>query len=708
MAGPRPSRRCGASAALAAACALLLCLGLAPPASAALTLPWGAILEDLPGWNAVQGGPDWPSNVSISLVDAEVQVEGPPGSRSPLLLATVKLFRNGGTGETSSAGPTIRVKPGEAFQVVYRNALMPAKGTHEELEGEQAFGKLRLPQTTNLHLHGLFSDPGVRGQPSHHDAEHGVKYAGGDNVFLRLESGQQETYTYQVPHDHMPGLFWFRPHFMGSSALGTATAKSALIVEGNEAELLAPPGCKQVLDVLRTAQGPDNYPSISEESIPANPTCCDNNTAGKPFLSDGEALLTLNGGHAPVITMRSGEWQRWQLLYAAYMRYLDLTLGPPSASDSQPPAAAKCELALLGKDGVWLMQMPRSVPHILLATAGRADMLVRCTGPPGAEAVLSSGAGPLSKPPHLCTTPSCTVLDQPVVATMRIESGEGQPAARQDLQFESCSPLRGGYAADLRDDALAAAGATNKVVHNIVTFTPVNASVPSEDCLVNGKIFSIPDPDPLAAPLGSVVEWSFAFAGLHPHHLHTQPVQLVALPILAPGMEASAGGMAGGAGMPGAGAGAGAGMAGGGGGGGPGGRRGLRQGMMPGGSTAMMPGGAGAGMMPGGGPGPAKMAGMHSASPENLAAWAALTPWFQVGDWHDTVLLPAASALGGGGALIRFQPGPWSGYSVIHCHFLVHEDSGCMKMVKWQCPGHSGNEQPEICTSYTAPVAGSY
>lgn len=36
---------------------------------------------------------------------------------------------------------------------------------------------------------------------------------------------------------------------------------------------------------------------------------------------------------------------------------------------------------------------------------------------------------------------------------------------------------------------------------------------------------------------------------------------------------------------------------------------------------------------------------------------------------HDTLMLPVASPLGGAAA-VRFQPGPFSGYSVIHCHFL--------------------------------------
>ena len=60
-------------AALAVAVALLLTLlslGSAQP----LVLPYGVHLEELPGFASVQGGAGWPKNISITLVDAPVQV----------------------------------------------------------------------------------------------------------------------------------------------------------------------------------------------------------------------------------------------------------------------------------------------------------------------------------------------------------------------------------------------------------------------------------------------------------------------------------------------------------------------------------------------------------------------------------------------------------------------------------------------------------
>jgi hypothetical protein len=65
----------------ALACCLLAVLSLGSAASAAgsapaVVLSYGAHLEELPGFASVQGGPGWPKDVSITLLDVPVQVCG--------------------------------------------------------------------------------------------------------------------------------------------------------------------------------------------------------------------------------------------------------------------------------------------------------------------------------------------------------------------------------------------------------------------------------------------------------------------------------------------------------------------------------------------------------------------------------------------------------------------------------------------------------
>ena len=56
---------------------------------------------------------------------------------------------------------------------------------------------------------------------------------------------------------------------------------------------------------------------------------------------------------------------------------------------------------------------------------------------------------------------------------------------------------------------------------------------------------------------------------------------------------------------------------------------------------------------------------------------------------------------------IRLQPS-YTGYSVMHCHSLQHEDTGCMKVIKWVCPNAVGKDvQPKSC-SFKYPVQGTF
>lgn len=68
-------------------------------------------------------------------------------------------------------------------------------------------------------------------------------------------------------------------------------------------------------------------------------------------------------------------------------------------------------------------------------------------------------------------------------------------------------------------------------------------------------------------------------------------------------------------------------------------------------------------------------------------------------------MLPMISQ--GFGARVRKQPGEFAGYAVLHCHSLQHEDEGCMKVVKWGCPGHA-DPQPETCPGFAYPVPGTF
>jgi FtsP/CotA-like multicopper oxidase with cupredoxin domain len=82
--------------------------------------------------------------------------------------------------------------------------------------------------------------------------------------------------------------------------------------------------------------------------------------------------------------------------------------------------------------------------------------------------------------------------------------------------------------------------------------------------------------------------------------------------------------------------------------------------------------------------------------------------FYKDGDYYDNLLNPLAAGPAAGqadAAILRFQPGPYSGYSLMHCHFLNHEDLGCMKVVLWQCPGYNTTQPVNgACPGFKWPV----
>jgi len=72
--------------------------------------------------------------------------------------------------------------------------------------------------------------------------------------------------------------------------------------------------------------------------------------------------------------------------------------------------------------------------------------------------------------------------------------------------------------------------------------------------------------------------------------------------------------------------------------------------------------------------------------PFQIASLASTDPFFQTGDWHDTLLHTSAQAV------VKMLAGPFIGNHVVHCHILTHEDMGMMTYFKVE--GEEGKEWP--------------
>jgi FtsP/CotA-like multicopper oxidase with cupredoxin domain len=90
---------------------------------------------------------------------------------------------------------------------------------------------------------------------------------------------------------------------------------------------------------------------------------------------EGE-LLFVNGELMPTLEIRAGEIQRWRIVNASASRVYRLSLEGHT-------------FLHVGSDG-GLFERPVEVNEILVANAERVELLVRGTGEPGSEAVLST------------------------------------------------------------------------------------------------------------------------------------------------------------------------------------------------------------------------------------------------------------------------------------------------------------------------------
>ena len=594
--------------------------------------PPGTLFEELPSASMLNGG----SNVlSISIEVATLFVEDSGGNI--LMHVNAPVYKDMLTGQVNPFGPVLQLQRGGRYMVTLTNELMeqPSNSSFQAMIG-----------ATNLHMHGFHGSTGVSNMTDT------TVYHGGDNVFVSIPGKESEsstphsvTFFGTVPEDHLPGNHWYHAHHHMSGTIQVFAAHGLINVEGIDSEEWLPTanGCKGVREVLSKALRRtmifEMYPFVMyplEEGVSLNMTaaefwattnyqvaasegnatyCCDREAGENapdallgPYTMRN--IVFLNGGLEPVVEMQPWIWQSWSILVGAYTGVLMLQI------------PEQCEIMLISKDGVFLMEVPRRVSYVLVPAAGRAEVIARCDGIQGDEFdVISSpinttaGSGMNNN----------TFINRQKVFSIRIATGgiEANDAfADQNLASKACTPLRPAYAADIRDESLKA---FNVSVHHdpFPTFTDPTASNPYTGCAMSGELFNTSQ-NPYILPIGKVVEWSVAYTSGHPLHTHINPFQIVDYGELN--------------------------------------------------NDTSLDGG-----------------------------------WFEIGDYHDTFFFPMGRWPGKppSNVTIRFQPGPFSGYTVAHCHFLNHADAGCMHMLQYTCPENATVSKNQLICSEPMPVPGT-
>ena len=270
-------------------------------------------------------------------------------------------------------GPTLRVKAGDTLLIRVVNTL------GEQQQAPSQSNLYRLPNTTNLHLHGLWLKP--------HD------------VFSGIDPGCTRDYKYKIPAEHAAGSNWYHPHFHGSSSLQLVNGMAGMLIVEDDVSTSTRPNpvesmgehvmvLQQVpiysykqLDVLCTTNSSSGISnchdldgagslltmrSFSGDQLALRLQVNDR-LAGSLGPGGGNNYFTVNGDFQPKISIKPGEWRRLRLLNAAHQSSLSLIL-------------PGCETLILAMDGVYL-QSPRpkntSAP-IVLPPGSRSDVAVMC------------------------------------------------------------------------------------------------------------------------------------------------------------------------------------------------------------------------------------------------------------------------------------------------------------------------------------------
>ncbi len=354
----------------------------------------------------------------------------------------------------TTPGPTLRIRPGDVLSITLVN---------------------RLGETTNLHTHGLHVSPSGHA----------------DNVFVAVADGERRTYTYEIPHDHRSGTFWYHPHMHEMVAPQVFGGLAGMIVVEDELD-----------DLPELAGATERVLVLSDPAIGNSANVLDASMMTKMRGREGDVVV-VNGVVAPTIAARAGTLEHWRVLNASPSRYYRLSL------DGHP-------FAVIGTDGGRLTT-PHDAPEVLLAPGERVEMLV---------APSTAGSYRLQALPYnrgsVGMGGSTGSSTRTLVATMTT-TGTAPPAALPAALAPAAS-LTLAPATSRRELVLAMGmgGGNGGGMGG-------GGGGMGRSFTINGKTFD-PARTNITTKLGRVEEWTLTNTSTmdHPFHLHVWPFQVVA------------------------------------------------------------------------------------------------------------------------------------------------------------------------------------
>ncbi|KEG14735.1 hypothetical protein DQ04_00321040 [Trypanosoma grayi] len=254
-------------------------------------------------------------------------------------------------GVASLPGPVIHVKPGGRLLLDVFNDLGPEVYT----EGPEMMYSYHGVNTTNVHFHGLHSDPNI------------------DDVFKTAASGQSLLYNLPIPKEHLPGLHWYHTHAHGSSypLLMGGLFGPLVVDEGEKHPLASLPSHIMMIHVYRLGKSTlCDGSTMSEVDLTIG-----NNMSSMPRIRNKRGkelempsdLFLVNGQHKPTVRVSREMPTLLRLTFAAGSCHLNISLPD------------QCSFHIAAMDGVPIKRTRMVEKNWLyFTTATRYDLVVVC------------------------------------------------------------------------------------------------------------------------------------------------------------------------------------------------------------------------------------------------------------------------------------------------------------------------------------------
>ncbi len=350
--------------------------------------------------------------------------------------------------------PTLRLHPGDRLVLRLKNKLQdvdPVAAAAEKALGAICTTKPKKPLnkppnacdsgimsavSTNLHFHGLTMPP-----VCHQDDVLKTSIQPGDGAF---------EYSFRIPKDEPPGLYWYHPHIHGFSARqAQGGASGAMIVEGIERAVPEVTGLPERVLVIRDQElmNPKAAPSKSEPVVPRSLVETDGDALnngmgfGKPAkdLSLNFVPVPFPNYQPAVIRMKPNQRQLWRVLNASSVTYLNLAL----LFNKKPQ-----RLGIVAIDGVPMQRKGQeallSVDHIGLPPGSRAEFIMEGPSPgmPGLLVTRTVDTGPGGEnDPNRALALVEPDVQAPELATVLPREHEALPAAKEPW-LRDVTPVR--------------------------------------------------------------------------------------------------------------------------------------------------------------------------------------------------------------------------------------------------------------------------